>query len=148
MMTTGPAAPPRPIAHSRVAWPRRLGWRRRDRQRGLAYERFRELFSSERFAALSEYGARVQRQLWAPTGAEDERYRDVMYVEQLAGPGPGNTMPLATPEALVDHGPGARRADRQRGRGGADAGRGARRRVDLDASCWRASTAGAGSPRL
>ena len=70
----------------------------------VAYARFRELFSGERFAALAECGARVQRPLWASTGVKDERYRDVMYVEELAGPDTVDTMPLATLEAFADHG--------------------------------------------
>ena len=70
----------------------------------LAYARFGDLFAGTRFAALSEHGARVQRPLWASTGVKDKRYRDVMYVEELAGPGTVNTMPQATLEALVDHG--------------------------------------------
>jgi len=46
----------------------------------------------------------LQRPLWASTGVKDERYRDVMYVEELAGPDTVNTMPLATLEAFADHG--------------------------------------------
>lgn len=37
-------------------------------------------------------------------GVKDERYRDVMYVEELAGRDTVNTMPLATLEAFADHG--------------------------------------------
>ncbi len=70
----------------------------------VAYARFGELFSGERFAALAERGARAQRPLWASTGVKDERYRDVMYVEELAGPDTVDTMPLATLEAFADHG--------------------------------------------
>ncbi len=70
----------------------------------VAYARFRELFSGERFAALAGRGARAQRPLWASTGVKDERFRDVMYVEELAGPDTVDTMPLATLEAFADHG--------------------------------------------
>ncbi len=70
----------------------------------VAYGRFQELFGDARFAALAGAGARVQRPLWASTGVKDERYRDVMYVEELAGPDTVNTMPLATFEAFADHG--------------------------------------------
>ena len=70
----------------------------------VAFARFRELFSGDRFAALAEHGARVQRPLWASTGVKDERYRDTMYVEELAGPDTVDTMPLATLEAFADHG--------------------------------------------
>jgi transaldolase len=70
----------------------------------VAYASFRLLFSGERFAALRDRGARVQRPLWASTGVKDPRYRDVMYVEELAGPDTVNTMPPATLEAFADHG--------------------------------------------
>ncbi len=70
----------------------------------IAHARFGELFSGERFAALAERGARAQRPLWASTGVKDERYRDVMYVEELAGRDTVDTMPLATLEAFAEHG--------------------------------------------
>ena len=76
----------------------------------VAFARFRELFAGDRFGALAEHGARVQRPLWASTGVKDERYRDTMYVEELAGPDTVDTMPLPTLEAFADHGD-ARRAD-------------------------------------
>ena len=70
----------------------------------IAYTRFRELHSGERFAALAARGAQAQRPLWASTGVKDARYRDTMYVEELAGPDTVDTMPLATLEAFADHG--------------------------------------------
>lgn len=70
----------------------------------IAYARCRELFTGERFATLAKLGARVQRPLWASTGVKDERYPDVMYVEELAGRDTVNTMPLSTLEAFADHG--------------------------------------------
>lgn len=70
----------------------------------LAYAHFRRLFATQRFAQLAAAGARVQRPLWASTGVKDPRYRDVMYVEELAGPDTVNTMPLATLEAFSTHG--------------------------------------------
>ena len=70
----------------------------------VAFARFRELFAGDRFVALAEHGARVQRPLWASTGVKDERYRDTMYVEELAGPDTIDTMPLPTLEAFADHG--------------------------------------------
>lgn len=70
----------------------------------IAYARFGELFGGERFAALAALGARVQRPLWALTGVKDPSYRDVMYVEELAGPDTVNTMPPGTLEAFADHG--------------------------------------------
>jgi transaldolase len=70
----------------------------------LAYQEFKQLFSGPRFAALQQRGARVQRPLWASTGAKNPVYRDVMYVEELIGPDTVNTMPLATIESFHDHG--------------------------------------------
>ncbi|MBI4330661.1 MAG: bifunctional transaldolase/phosoglucose isomerase [Chloroflexi bacterium] len=70
----------------------------------LAYQAFKETFSGDRFQALRSRGARVQRPLWASTGAKNPAYKDLMYVEPLVGPQTVNTMPLATITALLDHG--------------------------------------------
>jgi transaldolase len=70
----------------------------------FAYARFRQLHASERFTGLIPAGARIQRPLWASTGVKDPRYRDTMYVDELAGPDIINTMPLATLEGFADHG--------------------------------------------
>jgi transaldolase len=70
----------------------------------LAYERYKELFSGERWAALAAKGATKQRCLWASTSTKNPEYRDVMYVEELIGPETVNTMPLETIEAFQDHG--------------------------------------------
>jgi transaldolase len=70
----------------------------------LAYQEFKGLFTSPRFAALKQRGARVQRPLWASTGAKNPAYRDVLYVEELIGPDTVNTMPLTTIERFREHG--------------------------------------------
>jgi transaldolase/glucose-6-phosphate isomerase len=70
----------------------------------LAYRRFQEIFHGERFAALREAGAAVQRPLWASTGTKNPQYSDVKYVEGLIAPETVNTMPLATLLAVGDHG--------------------------------------------
>ena len=70
----------------------------------LAYGRFKSIFGSPRFQALKEKGARVQRPLWASTGAKNPNYSDVMYIEPLIGPDTVNTMPPATLDAFRDHG--------------------------------------------
>jgi transaldolase len=70
----------------------------------LAYELFRERFTSERFAALAALGAQVQRPLWASTSTKNPAYRDVIYVEELIGHDTVNTVPLQTLEAFADHG--------------------------------------------
>ena len=69
-----------------------------------AYQRFRELFGSDRFKALAEKGARPQRPLWASTSTKNPAYRDVLYIEQLIGADTVNTIPHDTLEAFVDHG--------------------------------------------
>ncbi len=68
-----------------------------------AYARFEDIFHGERFAALREAGAPVQRPLWASTGVKDPKYSDTMYVDGLVGPETVNTMPMATLLAAADH---------------------------------------------
>jgi transaldolase len=70
----------------------------------LAYQRYQELFSGERWAALAAKGATKQRCLWASTSTKNPEYRDVLYVEELIGPETVNTMPLETIDAFQDHG--------------------------------------------
>ena len=70
----------------------------------LAYQRYQELFSGERWAALTAKGARSQRCLWASTSTKNPEYRDVIYVEELIGPETVDTMPEETIEAFQDHG--------------------------------------------
>ena len=70
----------------------------------IAYATAGELFGGARFSRLAEACARPQRLLWASTGTKDGRYSDVKYVDELAGPGVVNTMPLATLYAFEEHG--------------------------------------------
>jgi transaldolase len=70
----------------------------------MAYQRFLEVFTSERFKKLAAKGAKVQRPLWASTGTKNKAYSDVLYIDNLIGPDTVNTMPLATIEAFEDHG--------------------------------------------
>jgi len=70
----------------------------------LAYRRFQELCSSERWHRLAERGAHAQRLLWASTSTKDPRYDDLLYVDNLIGPQTVNTMPEATLQAFLDHG--------------------------------------------
>ncbi len=70
----------------------------------LAYERYGELFSDERWEFLASKGARPQRCLWASTSTKNPDYRDVLYVEELIGPMTVNTMPEETIRAFQDHG--------------------------------------------
>ncbi|HEU0301811.1 MAG TPA: transaldolase [Longimicrobium sp.] len=77
----------------------------------LAYQRFQQIFSGERWERLAAAGAQVQRPLWASTSTKNPDYRDVVYVEELIGPHTVNTMPLATIEAFADHGVARRMVD-------------------------------------
>jgi transaldolase len=70
----------------------------------LAYERYQELFSGERWEFLAGHGASPQRCLWASTSTKNPDYRDTIYVEELIGEMTVNTMPLETIEAFQDHG--------------------------------------------
>ena len=70
----------------------------------LAYVKFKEIFSSPRFQALAQKGARVQRMLWASTGTKNPKYSDTVYIDHLIGPDTVNTMPAATMAAYRDHG--------------------------------------------
>src|SRR5918998_4310517 len=70
----------------------------------LAYQRYKEIFSGERWERLAARGASSQRCLWASTSTKNPAYRDVMYVEELIGPKTVNTMPRETIEAFQDHG--------------------------------------------
>src|SRR3954468_21308182 len=62
----------------------------------LAYKRFEEIFSGERWQQLADAGARVQRPLWASTGTKNPAYPETKYVDTLVGPHTVNTMPMAT----------------------------------------------------
>ncbi len=70
----------------------------------LAYARFKEVFRGERFNAMRNRGGRVQRPLWASTSTKNPTYLDTLYVDTLIGPDTVNTLPLATIDAVQDHG--------------------------------------------
>ena len=70
----------------------------------LAYERYSEVFGSDRWRALADAGAHPQRPLWASTSTKNPDYRDVIYVEELIAPGTVNTMPEAVIHAYAEHG--------------------------------------------
>ncbi len=70
----------------------------------VTYAIYQDLFFGERFSALREKGARIQRVLWASTGTKDPSYSDVKYVDGLIGPQTINTLPPKTLAALRDHG--------------------------------------------
>ncbi len=66
------------------------------------------MFSGEPWDTLAAAGAKVQRPLWASTGVKNPAYPDTLYVDQLVAPHTVNTMPLATLNAVADHGTVAR----------------------------------------
>jgi transaldolase len=70
----------------------------------LAYQRYKSIFSGERWEDLVAKGATTQRCLWASTSTKNPAYSDVLYVEKLIGPDTVNTMPEETIEAFQDHG--------------------------------------------
>ncbi|HEX7079550.1 MAG TPA: transaldolase [Gammaproteobacteria bacterium] len=70
----------------------------------LAYRRYTEIFSGERWEFLASKGAVTQRCLWASTSTKNPAYSDVMYVEELIGPETVNTLPEKTIRAFQDHG--------------------------------------------
>ncbi|MBV8147565.1 MAG: bifunctional transaldolase/phosoglucose isomerase [Candidatus Eremiobacteraeota bacterium] len=70
----------------------------------LTYQKFKEIFEGEAFAALAAAGAAVQRPLWASTSTKNPSYPDLMYVESVIAPYTVNTMPPQTLDALLDHG--------------------------------------------
>ena len=70
----------------------------------LAYEAFEATFAGDRWQALADAGANLQRPLWASTGVKDPSYDDTMYVTELVAPNTVNTMPEATLEAVAEHG--------------------------------------------
>ncbi|HWE59225.1 MAG TPA: transaldolase [Solirubrobacteraceae bacterium] len=77
----------------------------------LAYQTYGQEFSGLWWEELASFGATPQRCLWASTSTKNPEYRDVVYVEQLIGPGTVNTMPPETIEAFNDHGDIARTID-------------------------------------
>lgn len=70
----------------------------------LAYERYSQVFASDRWQALADAGAHPQRPLWASTSTKNPDYRDVLYVEELIAPGTVNTMPEPVINAYAEHG--------------------------------------------
>ena len=69
----------------------------------LAYQTYKEVFSGPEWEELQSKGATPQRCLWASTSTKNPDYRDVLYVEELAGPDTVDTMPRETVEATLDH---------------------------------------------
>jgi transaldolase len=62
------------------------------------------MFDSDRWNALAEKGARLQRLLFASTGTKDPEASDTLYIEAFAAPDTIDTMPDKTLKAFADHG--------------------------------------------
>ncbi len=77
----------------------------------LAWEIYRQRFTSDRFEELRARGARPQRLLWASTSPKNPIYPETYYAEQLIGPGTVNTLPVVTLEAFERGGTVARTLD-------------------------------------
>jgi transaldolase len=69
----------------------------------IAYQKYKDIFGSDRARSLAQKGAKVQRLLWASTGTKNPDYSDVMYVDELIGADTVNTLPPQTIEACADH---------------------------------------------
>lgn len=80
-------------------------------QAQAAYGLFLEKFNTDRWKALAEKGAKVQRPLWASTSTKNPDYPDTLYVDALIGPNTVNTMPDAVVEKFNDHGTVSRTVD-------------------------------------
>ncbi len=70
----------------------------------LAYRLHKEIFEGARWAKCAAAAAPRQRMLWASTSTKNPAYDDLLYVNELIGPGTVNTMPPATLAAFFDHG--------------------------------------------
>lgn len=73
-------------------------------QAHLAYEIFQQEFASSRWKSLAQYGAQLQRPLWASTSTKNPNYPDTMYVDRLVAANSVNTLPESTLDAFLDHG--------------------------------------------
>jgi transaldolase len=69
-----------------------------------AYQSYKRLLKSDRWARLAAKSARPQRLLWASMGTKDPQYSDTKYVDALVGPDTIATLPLKTFEAYRDRG--------------------------------------------
>lgn len=69
----------------------------------VAYQEYKKIIATDRWKALAEKGANVQRLLWASTSTKNPDYSDVMYVDSLVGKDTVNTLPPETIEACADH---------------------------------------------
>lgn len=77
----------------------------------LAYKKFTESFSGERWENLAAKGAQVQRVLWASMSPKDPKFKDTYYVDALIGPKTVSTLPEGTLTAVDESGTVSRTVD-------------------------------------
>lgn len=70
----------------------------------MAYQRFLDKFSTDRWEDLAEQGANVQRVLYGSTSTKNPDYPDTLYPDNLIGQDTINTLPPETLDAFLDHG--------------------------------------------
>jgi transaldolase len=70
----------------------------------VAYQMYKEIFSSDRFRRLAEKGARKQKLLWASTSTKNPSYSDTKYIDPLIGLDTINTLPTETLSIYREHG--------------------------------------------
>ena len=77
----------------------------------LAYQKYKRIFSGERWQQLAAAGAGPQRLLWASTSTKDPAYSNIKYVEALIGADTINTLPLDVLATYRDYGDPAARLE-------------------------------------
>ncbi len=70
----------------------------------VAYARYKELTSTDRWKALAAKGAQPQRLLWASTSTKNPQYVKTKYVDELIGAETVNTVPADTFVAFRESG--------------------------------------------
>jgi transaldolase len=68
------------------------------------FKKYQEIFTGDKFKALSAHHARQQRVLWASTSTKNPDYSDIKYVSELIVENTVNTIPEKTLNAFLDHG--------------------------------------------
>jgi len=81
-----------------------LGGKAAVHQARAAYQLQSQFFERDDWRDLQGRGAHRQRPLWASTSTKNPAYPDLLYVDQLIGPGSVNTLPEPTLVAFEDHG--------------------------------------------
>ncbi|MYD05288.1 MAG: transaldolase [Acidimicrobiia bacterium] len=70
----------------------------------VAYLRFLQTFSSDRWARLRRQGANLQKPLWASTSTKNPAYSDTLYIDTLVAPETVNTLPESAIQAYQEQG--------------------------------------------